>query len=94
MLKACICLRPQPDFLSQNSGSPGEGQGGAAWKEAAENWREGELEQKTLGPELGVSGIAPTSRTLSNLLPTGQNLQVYFYSKKRGGCGVGALAGW
>lgn len=90
MLKACICRRPQPDFLSQNSGSPGEGQGGAAWKE---NWRE--LEQKTLGPELGVSGIAPTSRTRSNLLPTGQNLQVYFYPKKKGGgCGVGALAGW
>lgn len=86
MLKACICLRPQPDFLSQNSGSPGEGQGGAAWKE---NWREGELEQRTLGPESGVSGIAPTSRALSNLLPTGQNLQLYFYSKIK----VGGLWG-
>lgn len=33
MLKACICLRSSPDFLSQNSESPGEGQGGAAWRE-------------------------------------------------------------
>lgn len=45
--------------------------------------REGGLEQKTLGPELGVAGIAPTSRTLSNLLPTGQNFQVYFYSRRK-----------
>lgn len=59
---------------------PGEGR--------TENQREGELEQKRLGPELGVSGIAPTSRTLSNLLPTGQNSQVYFYSRRNRAVGL------
>lgn len=76
-------------------GSPGEGQGGVAWpgEWRTENGREAELEQKTLGPELGVSGIAPTLRTLSNLLPTGQNLQVYFYSRRKRAVGLGLLLG-
>lgn len=67
-----------------------EGQGGAAWREGNRDpEEEGGLEQKALGPESGGSGIAPTSRTLSNLLLKDQNFQVYFYSR-----GKRAARGW
>lgn len=82
MLKACMCLEaPALTSFPRTQESPGEGQGGAAWREGSRDPEEGGLEQKTLGPESGGSGIAPTSRTLSNLLPKGQNFQVYFYSR-------------
>lgn len=81
---SCICLRPCFGFLSQNPGAPGRGQKDWPGGKGRENWREGKLEQTTLGPELGVSGTAPTASILSNYLTTGQNLWADFYFRKKG----------
>lgn len=83
-LKVCICLRPLlqfpfPELRDLRGGGREEQQRG----KRTENKREGELEQKKLGPELGVSGTAPASNILSNCLTTGHNLWTIFILEKR-----------
>lgn len=66
---------PAPASFPRTQGPQGRGQGGAAAERR-------ELEPKKLGPELGVSGTAPTASILSNCLTTGQNLWADFYFRK------------
>lgn len=65
---------PFPE-LREPRGGHGEEQPRA---ERPEYKREGELEQKVLGPELGVSGTTPASRIPSKFLTTGQSVWAGF----------------
>jgi hypothetical protein len=73
---------PGPNSFPRTKGAQGRGREEQLRGRRTENKREGDLEQKTLGPEPGVSGTAPTSTILSNCLTTGQNLWAYFYSRR------------